>query len=151
MGALKGVLETQVGYANGHTENPTYEQVCSHATGYAEAVRITYDPAVLTLQRLLRFFFDSIDPTSKNRQGGDVGDQYRTGIYFSDAADEKVARAALTELEAKIGKPVAVELEPIKKFYPAEEYHQKYLEKNPNGYCHIPRAKIEKAFRESRG
>lgn len=148
--ALNGALETQVGYANGNTENPTYEQVCTHTTGFTEAVRVGYEPGVLALPGLLDYFFDSIDPTSMNQQGGDIGDQYRTGIYFSDPADEAVVRRALRALEEKIGKPVAIECEPFRNFYPAEEVHQDYLDKNPNGYCHIPRTKIEQVYKDSR-
>jgi len=148
--ALRGVSMTTVGYANGRTENPTYEQVCAQATGFAEAVMTEYDPDALPLDMLLRYYFESVDPTSVNRQGGDVGDQYRTGIYYENGADEHIIRAALSVLSERIGKPVAIECEPLRNFYPAEEYHQDYLDKNPNGYCHIPNVMIERAFTASR-
>ena len=133
---MDGVTETEVGYANGPTANPSYEEVKHHA-GHAETVRIVYDPAKLPLTSLLEQYFRVIDPTSVNRQGEDEGVQYRTGIYYTDPADESVARAALDRLAAQYDKPLAVELRPLENFYSAEEYHQKYLEKNPNGYCHI--------------
>ena len=131
-----GVLETEVGYANGPTANPSYEEVKAHA-GHAETVRVAYDADALPLDKLLAAFFAVIDPTSVNRQGGDVGVQYRTGIYTVDKADDPVVDAALAALAAKYDRPLAVEHKPLENFYSAEEYHQKYLEKNPNGYCHI--------------
>ena len=134
---MEGVLSTEVGYANGSTANPTYEQVKHENTGHAETVKIEYDPAVISLEALLRKYFAVIDPTAVNHQGGDFGTQYRTGIYYTDEADEPVARASLDALATRCGKPLAVELKPLENYYPAEEYHQKYLEKNPNGYCHI--------------
>ena len=133
---MPGVLETEVGYANGPTADPSYEQVKAHA-GHAETVRIVYDPDLLSLPELLNAYFRVIDPTSVNKQGEDEGIQYRTGIYYIDNSDEPIARAALAELASRCGQPVAVELKPLECFYPAEEYHQKYLEKNPGGYCHI--------------
>ena len=131
-----GVVATDVGYANGPTENPSYEEVKRHA-GHAETVRVVYDPARLPLEALLERFFRVIDPTSVNRQGEDVGVQYRTGIYYTDPADEAIARRCLDELAARYDAPLAVELKALENYYPAEEYHQKYLEKNPGGYCHI--------------
>ncbi len=133
---IPGVLETEVGYANGPTANPTYEQVKRHA-GHAETVRVAYDPALLPLAELLRRYFQVIDPTSVNRQGEDEGIQYRTGIYYTDPADGAAAKAALARLAARYDRPLAVECEPLRNFYSAEEYHQKYLEKHPDGYCHI--------------
>lgn len=133
---MPGVLETEVGYANGPTANPSYEEVKAHA-GHAETVRVDYDADALPLERLLNAYFAVIDPTSVNKQGGDVGVQYRTGIYTVDGADDPVVAAALTALAAKYDKPLAVEHKPLENFYSAEEYHQKYLEKNLNGYCHI--------------
>lgn len=137
MDGVQGVISTDVGYANGHTENPTYEQVCAHKTGFAETVHVVYDPARVPLRFLLQLFFKAIDPTSVNRQGGDVGDQYRTGIYYQDAADRPVIDAAMAELAKTLDKPVAVEVKLLENYYPAEAYHQKYLVKNPGGYCHI--------------
>ena len=133
---MEGVISTQVGYANGPTENPSYEQVKAHA-GHAETVKIVYDPAALPLAALLNKYFLVIDPTAVNHQGGDFGVQYRTGIYFVDPEDEPVAREALDSLARQYAQPLAVELLPLENFYPAEEYHQKYLEKHPDGYCHI--------------
>ena len=133
---MEGVISTQVGYANGPMENPSYEQVKAHA-GHAETVKIVYDPAALPLAALLNKYFLVIDPTAVNHQGGDFGVQYRTGIYFVDPEDEPVAREALDSLARQYAQPLAVELLPLENFYPAEEYHQKYLEKHPDGYCHI--------------
>jgi methionine-S-sulfoxide reductase len=142
---LPGVLRTLVGYANSSVESPDYKQVCSGLTGAAEAVEVAYDPDRLPLPRLLAAFLDVIDPTSLNRQGGDVGAQYRTGIYWRDPADESVVRAALAELQAKTPEPVVVEALPLANFYPAEDYHQDYLGKNPGGYCHIGPAAFARA------
>ena len=142
---LPGVLETEVGYANGSTANPTYEQVKHENTGHAETVRVVYDLAVLSLEELLEQFYKAIDPTSVNRQGGDAGVQYRTGIYFTDPAQKPVIEASLARLQARYAQPVAVEALPLTHFYTAEEYHQKYLDKNPGGYCHISPALFEAA------
>ena len=133
---IDGVESTSVGYANGPTENPSYEEVKRHA-GHAETVRIVYNPAKLPLEALLEKYFQVIDPTSVNKQGGDVGIQYRTGIYYTDPADADTARRCLVALAARYDKPLAVELRQLENYYLAEEYHQKYLEKNPGGYCHI--------------
>ena len=133
---MEGVVETEVGYANGPTEKPSYEQVKAHA-GHAETVRVVYDPAVLPLDELLRRYFRVIDPTAVNHQGEDFGIQYRTGIYYTDPADAPTVSAALSELARQYGRPLAVENLPLQNFYSAEEYHQKYLEKHPDGYCHI--------------
>lgn len=132
-----GVKKTTVGYANGATENPTYEEVKRKHTGHAETVEITFDETVLTLTGLLERYFRVIDPLSVNQQGNDVGIQYRTGIYYQDPAMLPEIRAYVEAEEKKIGKPLAVEVKPLENFYPAEEEHQKYLEKNPDGYCHI--------------
>ena len=142
---IRGVTDTEAGYANGTTPNPTYEEVCTGRTGHAETVRVTYDPAVVTLPGLLDLYFQTIDPTSLNRQGGDVGTQYRTGVYYVDPADREVIEAALEDLSKKYLDPIEVENEPLRNFYPAEGYHQDYLEKNPGGYCHIPRSLFETA------
>jgi peptide methionine sulfoxide reductase msrA/msrB len=143
--SIHGVLETQVGYANGTTENPAYEDVCLRNTGHAETVRAVYDPKNLPLDFLLSLFYEAIDPTSVNRQGNDRGAQYRTGIYYTDEKDLPVIQKSLIGLQQKLDKPVAVEVKPLENFYPAEEYHQKYLDKNPGGYCHIGRDKFKKA------
>lgn len=145
LASIKGVLATDVGYANGVIEHPTYEQVCTGSFGFAETVRLTYDPGVAPLPFLLGLYFDVIDPTSVNRQGGDRGLQYRTGIYYTDSADEPTIRAELDTLAARLPAPVAVELKPLQNYYSAEEYHQDYLDKNPGGYCHIGPSKFEHA------
>lgn len=142
---IQGVLSTQVGYANGKTENPTYEEVCYQNTGHAEAVRVVYDPKVIPLAFLLELYYESIDPISLNRQGGDHGTQYRTGIYYVNDEDLPVITRSIEELQEQYDKPVAIEVKPLLNFSPAEEYHQKYLDKHPGGYCHISNAKFEKA------
>ena len=139
---IPGVMETEVGFANGNTENPTYQQVRYENTGHAETVRVVYNANQLPLEKLLRLFFRIIDPVSVDQQGEDIGHQYRTGVYHQDAADVPVIRHELAKLEAQVGQPLAVEACPLEHFYPAEEYHQKYLDKNPRGYCHVPWAAI---------
>lgn len=134
---VPGVTETKVGYANGQGESPCYEAVCSGATGFAETVEIAYDECLIDLATLLFLFYGIIDPTALNRQGNDIGTQYRTGIYFIDEEDEAVIKTSLQELQSHHEKMVRVELEPLTCFYPAEEYHQAYLDKHPSGYCHI--------------
>ena len=140
---LQGIVATEVGYANGHVENPTYEMVCGGTTGYAEALHIQYDASVITLRHILALYYDVIDPTSYHRQGNDIGEQYRTGIYYVDEEDYAVIDASLHELATHYSEPIVVECEKLINFYSAEEYHQKYLVKNPNGYCHISKQKIE--------
>ena len=132
-----GVIETIAGYANGNTENPAYEQVCTNKTGYAETVFIKYDESKITLNKILEDFWKVIDPTLLNRQGGDIGTQYRTGIYYKDENDLDIIRNSLENEQKKYRKPIVTEVEKLKNFYKAEEYHQKYLKKNSNGYCHI--------------
>jgi peptide methionine sulfoxide reductase msrA/msrB len=140
---IPGVKETRVGYANGSMENPDYRSVCTGDTGHAETVRVLYDPREVSLRILVRHFFQIIDPTSLNRQGNDIGSQYRTGIYYRNADDRDELALLLDEEQAKYAKPLAVELLPIRNFWPAEEYHQKYLKKNPGGYCHIDFSSLE--------
>lgn len=142
--SVRGVLSTQVGYANGPTENPSYEEVCRNS-GHAETVRIQYDPEKVSLPFLLKLYFDAIDPTAVNRQGGDSGIQYRTGIYYTDETDRPVIDGEIARLRKTLSEPVAVEVLPLRNFYPAEQYHQEYLDKNPGGYCHISPEKIRKA------
>lgn len=144
---LPGVLATEVGYANGRTADPRYEQVCHENTGHAETVKVTFDPAVLSLRELLEQYYRIIDPTSHNRQGGDVGTQYRTGIYTVSDAQLAAARASLAQLQKRYETPLAVEVRPLENFYTAEDYHQQYLEKNPGGYCHVPAAMFDAARR----
>ena len=133
-----GVLATEVGYANGPEEAPSYREVCN-SSGHAETVKIEYDPEVISLTELLGYYFMVIDPLSVNKQGNDRGIQYRTGIYYTDESQLPEIKAVYKEQEEKAGAKLAVEMEPLKNFYTAEEYHQKYLDKNPGGYCHIPR------------
>lgn len=136
-GQLDGILSTEVGYANGKTQEPTYEAVCSHLTGHAEVVKINYDPDVISLETLLERFFRIVDPTAWNRQGPDIGDQYRNGIYYSDPEDEPIITSYVDSRRASYNDPIVTEIEPLNYYYPAEDYHQKYLQKNPHGYCHI--------------
>ena len=143
--SIHGVLSTEVGYANGKTLNPTYEEVCTNNTGHAETVHVVYDPGIVSLAFLLELYYEAIDPTSYNRQGGDFGIQYRTGIYYVDDKDLPVIESSISKLQKRIDKPIAIEVKRLENFSPAEEYHQKYLDKNPAGYCHIGRSKIEKA------
>ena len=142
---VRGVVATEVGYANGHTERPTYEEVCQHHTGFAETVRVTYAPEQLSLRQLLDLYFLTIDPTTIGRPGGDIGDQYRTGIYYTDSLDLETIRAALATLQSQYTAPLQIEVKPLTNFYNAEEYHQDYLDKNPSGYCHIRPELFEQA------
>ncbi|MBR4636107.1 MAG: peptide-methionine (S)-S-oxide reductase MsrA [Clostridia bacterium] len=135
-GQFSGVLATEVGYANGSTENPTYKDVCA-SSGHAETVRVDYDENVLPTAKLLDYYFMVIDPTSVNKQGGDEGIQYRTGIYYEDESLLPIIQKYCRGVEEDLGQPIVVEVLPLKNFYSAEEYHQKYLDKNPGGYCHI--------------
>ena len=134
-----GVLATEVGYANGPTESPSYRDLCA-SIGHAETVRIDYDEKAISLTELLDFYFMVIDPLSVNRQGEDSGVQYRTGIYYTDDAQLPEIKTVYARQQEKAGAPLAVELLPLENFWSAEEYHQKYLEKNPTGYCHVPAA-----------
>lgn len=134
---VRGVVSTDVGYANGIIENPTYQEVCTDTTGFAETVHVQYDRDIAPLEFLLALFFKAIDPTSLNRQGGDFGTQYRTGIYYTEDEDRSVIEQALSNLAERFDRPIVVECAPLSNYYLAEEYHQKYLDKNPGGYCHI--------------
>jgi len=138
---LLGVSFTKVGYANGQTKNPSYQEICRGITGHAEAVWIEYDEEILSLETLLQSFWHIINPTLLNRQGPDIGSQYRTGIYYIDSHDLPILKASRTQEQEKIDRPIVTEIEALKVFYDAEEYHQKYLQKNPNGYCHIDLSK----------
>ncbi len=141
---LPGVVSTKVGYANGEGTNPTYEQVKTGKTGFAETVFIKYNPDEISLEDLLNHYFDIIDPTALNRQGFDVGTQYRSGIFYTQDNDLKTIEKVLKKEEKNYKKPIAVEVKELKSFYEAEEYHQKYLDKNPRGYCHIDLSKVKK-------
>ncbi|MDF3004484.1 MAG: methionine-R-sulfoxide reductase/methionine-S-sulfoxide reductase [Oscillospiraceae bacterium] len=145
LAAIHGVQATQVGYANGNTENPTYEEVCNQNTGYAETVYVIYRSDILPLEFLLELYYEAIDPVLHNRQGGDIGEQYRTGIYFVDEEDRPVIERSIARLQTRYDKPIAIEVMPLRNFSPAEEYHQKYLSKNPAGYCHIGKGQFERA------
>lgn len=134
---VDGVKEALCGYANGHTENPKYEEVYTDTTGFAETVKVTYNPERIGLKELTELFFCIIDPLSLNRQGHDEGTRYRTGIYFTNPAEKDILQKVYAREEQKAGARLAVELEPLRNFYPAEERHQDYLDKNPEGYCHL--------------
>lgn len=134
---LKGVLSTRVGYAQGVTDHPTYEEVCSMETNHAEVVEVTYDPSILSLEKILEHLFRMIDPTSLNQQGNDIGTQYRTGVYYETADERKVIEKFIAKEQQAYSVPIVVEVEPLKTFWEAEPMHQQYLVKNPNGYCHI--------------
>ncbi|CBZ03747.1 peptide-methionine (S)-S-oxide reductase MsrA [Clostridium botulinum] len=137
MSRIKGIVETKVGYANGIKENPNYEEVCSGTTGHAEACYIKYDESIISLEELLNKFWSIIDPTVLNKQGNDRGTQYRTGIFYLDEKDLNVIIKSKSQEQKNYRKPIVTEVELLKCFYEAEEYHQKYLKKNPEGYCHI--------------
>ncbi|MDD2190805.1 MAG: peptide-methionine (R)-S-oxide reductase MsrB [Eubacteriales bacterium] len=143
--SILGVLSTEVGYANGKTSNPTYEDVCHRKTGHAETVKVLYDDEKIGLPFLLKLFYDVIDPLSINRQGNDIGSQYRTGIYFTDVEDEKIILESINKLQKRYKERIAIEIKPLRNYHKAEEYHQKYLDKNPKGYCHIGAAKFDQA------
>lgn len=134
---INGVVDTEVGYANGRRENPTYQQVCTGTTGHAETTYIKYDENLITLESLLERFWRIIDPTSLNKQGNDRGSQYRTGIYYVKDEDLLIIEKSLEEIKSEYDKPIVTEVLPLTSFYVAEEYHQDYLKKNPGGYCHI--------------
>ncbi|KIA83871.1 peptide methionine sulfoxide reductase [Kaistella solincola] len=142
---IRGVVATEVGYANGKIDNPTYEQVVSHTTGFAEAVKVKYDADEVNLPLLINIFFKSIDPTTIDRQGNDIGDNYRTGIYTTDEEAAETVKTEVAKLAKNYDKPVVVETIPLQNFYKAEDYHQDYLVKNPSGYCHIPLSVFEEA------
>lgn len=138
-GKIPGVLETEVGYSNGHTENPTYKEVCTDETGHAEVVQVKFDPAKVSYEQLLEAFWKMHDPTQVNRQGPDFGTQYRTAIFFHSPEQEAIAKKSLADVEAsgRFKRPIATEITPAGKFYRAEEYHQKYLEKRGASSCHF--------------
>ena len=137
MSRLKGVNNTEVGYANGNDLAPTYEKVCSGKTGHTETVKATYNPRIIPLEDILEEFFKIIDPYTRNRQGADIGTQYRTGIYWQEESQKSTVINFLRQKQKQSTKRIVVEAHEIYNFYTAEEYHQKYLEKNPQGYCHV--------------
>jgi peptide-methionine (S)-S-oxide reductase len=132
---LDGVTATRVGYAGGQLENPTYEDVCSHTTGHAEVVEVTYDPAEISYDDLLQVFWHKHDPTQVNRQGWDIGDSYRTVIFVHDEEQRAAAEASKQEEQANHRAPIATQIEPAQTFYEAEDYHQQYLEKRGRSSC----------------
>ena len=137
-----GVIKTEVGYANGPDKAPSYEDVCA-SSGHAETVLIEFDENRISLEKLLGYYFMVIDPLSVNRQGHDTGIQYRTGIYYTDEGQIPAIRKVYDKEQEAAGAPLAVEVKPLGNFFSAEEYHQKYLDKNPHGYCHIPAAMMD--------
>ncbi|MBQ7222479.1 MAG: peptide-methionine (S)-S-oxide reductase MsrA [Bacteroidales bacterium] len=147
---INGIKETLVGFANGHTENPTYKEVYTDTTGFAECVKVDYDPEVITLETLVTLYFKSINPVSLNKQGEDEGTRYRTGVYYTDPADRPVIEKVFEAVQKEYDQPLCVELQPLENFYSAEEYHQDYLDKNPSGYCHLPQALFEFAKKANR-
>ncbi len=143
---VPGVIKVVSGYAGGTVDNPTYEQVCGGATGHAEVVQVTFDPDKISYAKVLELFFQAHDPTQVNRQGTDVGTQYRSVIFYENDAQKKVAEAAKVEAQKELSKPIATEISPLKKFYVAENYHQDYFKNNPgNPYCQfVVRPKVDK-------
>lgn len=140
---VRGIVDTAVGYANGNIVAPTYEQVYTDTTGFAEVVKVVFDATSLSLDKLVEVYFNSIDPTSINQQGEDVGTRYRTGIYYVAQEDEPVIMEVFNRIATQYEQPLVVEVTPLRNFYVAEEFHQDYLEKHPDGYCHIPMALME--------
>lgn len=137
---VKGVIKTTTGYANGKIQDPTYEKVCSGETNFAETVLIEYKET--SLKQILQHFFSIVDPTTLNKQAHDVGTQYRSGIFYVDEKDREIIESMINEEQKKYSKPIVTEVKKLENFYKAEEYHQKYLDKNPQGYCHIDLSKI---------
>ena len=150
MSQFDGVVETTVGYANGSVADPAYEEVYTDQTGHVECVKVVYDDEMISLATLCRLFFRSIDPLLLNRQGGDIGTRYRTGIYWTDTEDQAVVEEVYAEIQLKYSEPMVVEKSPLKCFYSGEEYHQKYLVKNPEGYCHLSLSTLKSATSYSR-
>ena len=134
---VEGVTATRVGYTGGSVPNPTYEQVCTDRTGHAEAVEVTFDPARVSYDDLLDLFWSSHNPTTRNRQGFDVGSQYRSGIFFHSPDQEAAARASRERVQATLGRPIVTEITPASEFYEAEDYHQQYLEKRGRAACTV--------------
>ena len=139
---LEGVSATAVGYAGGTVERPTYEEVCAHRTGHAEVVEVTYDPARLPYEALLAVFWANHDPTQLNRQGPDIGDQYRSVIFVHHASQREAAEASREQVQARLSKPVVTQIEDAPTFWPAEDYHQQYLEKRGMASCHVSLAPV---------
>lgn len=142
MAKVYGVYDAVSGYANGNTENPSYEDLVYKNSGHAETVEVSYDPGKVSLKKLLMYYLRVVDPTSLNKQGNDKGVQYRSGVYYTDEAEKPIIESVLAEEQKKYDSKIVVEVKPLEHFYIAEEYHQDYLEKNPNGYCHIDISKV---------
>jgi len=134
---IDGVKDTKVGYIGGHTKNPTYKEVCTNTTGHAEATQITYDPNKVTYEELLGVFWDIHNPTQLNRQGLDVGTQYRSAIFYHNEEQKQIAEESRDNQQKKYDKKITTEINPATEFYSAEDYHQKYFEKNKNASCNI--------------
>ncbi|MGB4985521.1 MAG: peptide-methionine (S)-S-oxide reductase MsrA [Erysipelotrichaceae bacterium] len=147
MSMIPGVTNTTCGYANADVNNPSYEQICQHQALAKETVKVAYDNSKTTLESILRIFFLIIDPTIKNQQGNDIGPQYQTGIYYIDDNSYLIAREIYEQEKTKYD-AFYVEFKPLENFYDAENYHQKYLQKNPDGYCHIPNKKMVEAIKQ---
>lgn len=140
---VSGVVKTTVGYANGIGENPTYEEVCTGKTNFAESVKVEYFPEKVSTEKILLHFFNVVDPTSLNKQAHDEGTQYRSGIFYIDEDDKIVMQRIIVQEQEKYTMPIVTEVKRLENFYEAEEYHQKYLDKNPQGYCHIDFSKLK--------
>ena len=148
---INGVVSTSVGYANGTVPNPTYNEVYTDKTGHVETVMVRYDSDVVSLEMILDLYFQTIDPTSLDQQGPDIGTRYRTGIYYTDVNDVDVIRNVTKRIALQYIQPIVVEIERLECFYLAEDYHQDYLDKNPTGYCHIPKSMFVLAKNANRG
>ena len=135
---VPGVTKTTVGYTQGHTENPSYEDVCSHTTGHAETLELEFDPEKIDYEMLVMHFFRMHDPTQLNRQGPDVGDSYRSGIYYFDDEQKNIAEKVKQDAGQGSEQPIVTEIKPAAPFYEAEDYHQKFAERTGRGMCHIP-------------
>jgi peptide-methionine (S)-S-oxide reductase len=146
---IDGVTATAVGYTGGHTSEPTYREVCNHTTGHAEAVRVEFDPARIAYEQLLEEFWKLHDPTQLNRQGPDVGDQYRSAIFFHSPEQAEVARRSRDAAQSGFKRPIVTEITPASMFWPAEEYHQRYFEKNGVSSCRIPNMGVAKVGAEA--
>ncbi|MBR0474639.1 MAG: peptide-methionine (S)-S-oxide reductase MsrA [Erysipelotrichaceae bacterium] len=142
MQCLEGIVNTTVGYANGHVDNPDYKLVCTDTTGHRETVKVEYDNDVVSLDTILKAYFICVDPTVKDRQGGDIGSQYQTGVYYVDDETKEFCEKYFSEEEKK-HEQFFVELKQLENFWDAEEYHQNYLVKNPGGYCHVSSHEFE--------
>lgn len=134
---IKGVVFTQVGYANGNMKNPRYEDLLSHRATHAETLHIQYDESIITLEQIILHMLRFVNPISVDKQGGDVGHQYRSGVYYKDENDRQVILDCFAKKEQEMEEKFVIEIKPLENFYPAEDYHQKYLESNPHGYCHV--------------